>query len=57
MGSSTYDVMHAPGSWCHRWGTLCEEPPTLRELRDHKNVDPRDNWVPKDPRLQNQKYR
>ncbi|KAK2141249.1 hypothetical protein LSH36_1134g01008 [Paralvinella palmiformis] len=46
VGPSTYDSMHGSGDWVHRWGTSSYEPATLRSLYDHRNVDPRDNWVP-----------
>lgn len=46
VGPSTYDSTHAPGDWVPAWQVHAYEPATLRSLRDHRNVDPRDNWVP-----------
>ena len=46
IGPSTHDATHGHGDWVPKWGTYSYEPATLRSLYDHRNVDPRDNWVP-----------
>ena len=56
IGPSTYDSVHGNGAWVNKWGTRSFEPATLRSLRDHPNVDPRDDWVPIDNCPQNQPY-
>ena len=52
-GPSTYDATHGTGLWVNQWGTVDYQPATLRSLRNHRNVDPRDNWVPMEPHPQN----
>ncbi len=46
MGPSTYDASHGRGDWVPKYGCAHYEPPTLRSLYDHRNIDPRDNWIP-----------
>ena len=56
VGPSTYDASHGRGEWVHKWGIESYEPATLRSMRDHKNVDPRDNIVPIEHAPQNMAY-
>jgi len=56
IGPSTYDAVHGNGDWVNKWGTHSFEPATLRSLYDHRNVDPRDNWVPLENVPQNMDY-
>ena len=53
IGSSTYDSMHAAGDWVPAWQIREYQPATLRSLYDHRNVDPRDNWIPSEIHPQN----
>jgi len=46
IGPSTFDAIHVTEEWPDCWGVRCFEPSTLRSLRDHRHVDPRDSWVP-----------
>lgn len=56
VGPSTYDATHGKGDWVNKWGMHTFEPATLRSLYDHRNVDPRDNWVPIENVPQNMPY-
>lgn len=56
IGPSTYDASHAGGEWAKRWSVRTFEPAPLRTLYDHRNVDPRDNWVPVEPYPPNMPY-
>ena len=56
IGPSTYDATHGRGDWVNNWGINTFEPPTLRSLYDHRNVDPRDNIVPIESTAQNMPF-
>jgi len=56
IGPSTFDAVHENIDWVDRWGTRTFEPSPLRSVYDHRNVDPRDGWVPIESHPQNMPY-
>merc|ERR1712038_640064 len=53
IGPSTYDATHANGTWANKWNTIEYAPAVQRSMYDHRNVDPRDNFVPMEMHPQN----
>jgi len=56
VGPSTYDAVRENMDWIDRWGTRSFESSSVRSLYDHRNVDPRDGWVPIETQPQNMPY-